>query len=725
MPKRLLLVFLFLFSAGPLLARKGESVAYYQQIFSLVVLGLIVGTGLLALNYNHKHNYKGDLSLLAYSLRNKVVQLALFAAGLVALSSLVLPRAQLDTPYEMVEFGRQRGEPRIASLGYRDLAIRYPYVYDYHYEYIAATYERDFWGTKSSIPNSKEEEESPHQHYSRMYSSRFPGYTDISLLGMGISEFYEGVYQHAIRQFRQMRNKDMPFRNLFMGRIHAHYQRSDSALIYYERELAAGTRPELVVPYLGAEYLRLDDVPAMRTLVDNRSFAAGMPLTFKRFLYTREADLAPYFAAILVDWWEGINLTGLLGGLAGLLVWILFLRRVDIYKQEKWFSLAGMVLLGGLCSFAAMPFYDFFQFELGFALTGKPLQDFAYSIIGIGFIEELVKIAPFLFVLRFTKLIRGPLDYILYASLSGLGFAFVENLLYFDQASIGIIHGRVLITSVFHMFATSTVAFGLVLGKYRYGGRQGLFFVLFFLFAAFLHGFYDFWLVNHAASSFFFLAYAVFIYATFQYASYINNCLNNSPIFRGRTTLDMNQLATYLLRSLVLVLLFEYMALNFAYGVEVGNAALFRSLGMGSFMMFFVVLNLSYIDIVQGEWFVLRLWNFGSRQNYNKAIGRRVTLTAARPGSILTPLFPLRGEVIARIKLQADNRYFLVQFDRPASLGKHELEYVLIKSREKDVVIEPGQGTEVAMIVFRGKHALSKRKKDRGDFKLLDYAVVN
>ena len=242
--------------------------------------------------------------------------------------------------------------------------------------------------------------------------------------------------------------------------------------------------------------------------------------------------------------------------------------------------------------------------------------------------------------------------------------------------------------------------------------------------AALFHGFYDFWLLNQRASTFFFLAYLIFIASTFLFASYINNSLNNSPIFRGRVVLDTNALAIYLLVALVGVLLFEYVCLALVYGVQIANPALFRSLGMGGFLMFFVVLNLSSIDVVQGEWFGSRLWNFSSRQNFNRAIGQRVTLSPARINSIFARYLPVQGEIIARLKLRNDNRFFLLEFDEAIHIGNHHLDHILIRSRDKHTVIEPGLKTEVAVVIFRGREALLRARKDGRDFKLLDYAVV-
>ena len=91
---------------------------------------------------------------------------------------------------------------------------------------------------------------------------------------------------------------------------------------------------------------------------------------------------------------------------------------------------------------------------------------FKGGVFGIGVIEEFVKFVPFLIILKFTKIINEPIDYIMYASLSALGFAFVENFNYFDDGSINIIHSRALTASIAHMVFSSLVVYGLILAKY-------------------------------------------------------------------------------------------------------------------------------------------------------------------------------------------------------------------------------------------------------------------
>ena len=74
--------------------------------------------------------------------------------------------------------------------------------------------------------------------------------------------------------------------------------------------------------------------------------------------------------------------------------------------------------------------YDFFDYSLGFKKSGEVVNDLFYCVFGIGLIEETVKIIPFLLMLKFSRQINESIDYVIYASVSALGFAFMENLIY-------------------------------------------------------------------------------------------------------------------------------------------------------------------------------------------------------------------------------------------------------------------------------------------------------
>ncbi len=728
--RKLLLLCAALLPALPALAAGsyGDWVNYSQSIMSVTILLLIVIAGGMALRFSYKQSYRGKLNFWGYAINNPLVQLVGGAIALVLLVNLLMPDPYSDNDHDRARFAKYRQMPNLAEDAHQRLSQRYPYILPYHFEYISAHYQQEEWVTNDGEADIAPGDVNPVMAYSQMGRERSPYLKDISRLGIGMCEYYEYSFDIAMDQFRAIQTKYMPYRNLFMGRIFLLKHQLDSAEYHFRREIAIGQSGDLATVALAQmvyTYER-DSLAKMKRLIDDPALSAQVPLFLKRFVHTKNAELLPYLAAVVADWWVHIQWIGLLGALLGTLVWMLFLRRIDALGAEPWRPVLGVFVGGAIFSFLALILYDFVRWDLDFYLSnnGAVGHDFLYCVLGIGVIEELVKIIPFLLLMQFTKRVDSPVSYLLYASASALGFAFVENLMYFDAGHIGIMHGRVLVCNVFHMFATSTIAFGMMLGRYRFGKLQWPFFFLFFLLAALMHGFYDFWLINETVGLLVFLTYSLFIYATFQYAAYLNNALNQGQVFRGRSILDPGKLAVFLTVGLVGILLFEYFGLSIVYGATLGNYSLIRSLGMGSFLMFFVVLNLSNIDMVQGEWIWIRLWNFGTRTTYNRAIGQRLRLLPKIKDSILNAMLPASGEVIARVSLNGDNRFFLFQFDQALELNGFQLEYVLLKARQDGEIPEPRQGVEAVVMAFRDKEALIRRIKRKTDFKLLDTVQI-
>jgi RsiW-degrading membrane proteinase PrsW (M82 family) len=728
--RKLLFLSAAMLAALPVVAadRSAGWVNYSQSILSATILLVIVIVGGMALRWNYRHSYRGKLPFWHYTIRNTLVQLTAVVIFLVVLVNVVVPNPYSKNDHDMAAFAKYRQMPHQAEESYRRLSERYPFILDYHFEYISAHYQREGWASKDGEVDIASDQVNPVMAYSRLGFERNPYLKDIARLGIGMCDYYEYSFDIAMYQFRGIQTKYMPYRNLFMGRVYLARQQLDSAEYHFRREIALGVVPEPATAAL-AQMLYVyeaDSTDKMIRLMQDPVLGPQVPLFLKRYAYTKRAELFPYLGAVVADWWDNLQWIGLLGALLGTVVWMLFLRRIDTMRRESWLPIITVFAMGAAFSFLGLILYDFVRWDLGFDMSddGAVGHDFLYCVLGIGVIEELVKIIPFLLLMQFTKRVNSPVSYLLYASFSALGFAFIENIMYFDAGHIGIIHGRVLICNVFHMFATSTIAFGMMLGRYRYGNLQWPFFFLFFILAALMHGFYDFWLVNETVGLLVFMTYGLFIYATFQYAAYLNNALNQSEAFRGRNLLDPQKLAVFLTVGLVGILLFEYCGLSLIYGAAIGNYSLIHSLGMGSFLMFFVVLNLSNIDMVQGEWIWIRFWNFGSRIAYNRVIGQRMRLLPKLKDSILATLLPASGEVIARVSLNGDSRYFLFQFDKAPILNGFPMEYVLLRAKKEGEIPEPSSDVEAVVMAFRDKEALLRRNKRKGDFKILDTVQI-
>ena len=116
---------------------------------------------------------------------------------------------------------------------------------------------------------------------------------------------------------------------------------------------------------------------------------------------------------------------------------------------------------------------------------------FAYSVLVIGFVEEMAKFLPFVLVVLRFRAFDEPLDGIIYASFIALGFATVENVQYsqFLQAPEAIARGFA--GPLVHIMFASVWAF--YTGVAHLNGKNVLGTGLAWLaLAALLHGIYDF-----------------------------------------------------------------------------------------------------------------------------------------------------------------------------------------------------------------------------------------
>ena len=134
---------------------------------------------------------------------------------------------------------------------------------------------------------------------------------------------------------------------------------------------------------------------------------------------------------------------------------------------------------------------------------------FLFAVLGIGLIEEGVKLIPFLaVVLRFREF-DEPMDGIVYASFIALGFAAVENLHYLQFLTTGAAYARGFAGPVVH------IVFASIWGYYigRAWLRQSRVIptaVAALAFTALIHGIYDFAVIGLPQPG---MAFAAFLIA--------------------------------------------------------------------------------------------------------------------------------------------------------------------------------------------------------------------
>jgi len=140
------------------------------------------------------------------------------------------------------------------------------------------------------------------------------------------------------------------------------------------------------------------------------------------------------------------------------------------------------------------------RFDAVALADSNPLGLLAYSLLAIGPIEELAKMLPFLLVVIRLKAFDEPLDGIVYASFIALGYAAVENYHYLDYLTVFESYARGFAGPVIHILFASIWAYWIT--RAWLAQKSVILPALYgFLWAAGLHGLYDFMVLRYPVTA--------------------------------------------------------------------------------------------------------------------------------------------------------------------------------------------------------------------------------
>ncbi|MDC3309080.1 PrsW family intramembrane metalloprotease [Crocinitomicaceae bacterium] len=243
---------------------------------------------------------------------------------------------------------------------------------------------------------------------------------------------------------------------------------------------------------------------------------------------------------------------------------IFFYRKIDIFEKEKLSHLFIVFFLSGiLLHLIGEPIIYYRDTHLG------GINDsFIRLFIGVGLFEEILKIIPVLLILRFRPLkkmnmINEPIDFIIYSSVSALGFAFFENIQYIDQYSNteNIVAIRSLLPLLVHTIFSSLIGFGLFCT--RVTKDRGYFFIYLFI-ASLLHTLYDIGLISYVPEIVqTFAFYAVLAGSVTYYGELIHSMLNISPFYNEEKRNDINGAFKFLLVIIVGVFILDLIHMTY------------------------------------------------------------------------------------------------------------------------------------------------------------------
>lgn len=274
------------------------------------------------------------------------------------------------------------------------------------------------------------------------------------------------------------------------------------------------------------------------------------------------------------------------------LVWAVFVRKLDAFETESWLPIIAVFLMSCVSLFLVFPMSNAIN-GFGFDLNGEVWNDFLYCCIGIGAVEELVKLIPLLIIIRFKKIVNEPFDYIVYASVSALGFAFVENTLYIQSSELYAINGRALMASVAHMTFTSTIGYSLMIARYSKLPFKRWYVLGGFVLASAMHGFYDFWLINPTAQSYAALSLLFFLLTIHFWFTLKQKAINASFFFDEAFEWNNDRLQYFLIVSLLCIWSVSVIAVGLFHGSQNAIDFAYSQAFSYGFLIFYLAFKLT------------------------------------------------------------------------------------------------------------------------------------
>lgn len=431
--------------------------------------------------------------------------------------------------------------------------------------------------------------------------------------------------------------------------------------------------------------------------IRDKRFIETLSFAEQRYIYFKTDQWYNYFEVITTKAFFEVEFMAFIAALVISILWMLFLRSLDVFNKEKWRDIIMVFLIASLMTHLCLLGYDYFHHTLNFGINGQGFNDFLYCTVVIGLSEETVKLIPWLLFLLITRKAKEPYDYLLYASVSALGFAFVENFTYLENP--GNITVRSIMSTVGHMFDASIVAYGFVLGRYKAKGRimKVLYPLGGFIAGCIAHGFYDFWLISPSFSGMHIITVVFFVITVHIWFNFLNNAINNSPFYVARSFNPLMQL-DLLSVGIVSVMILEYVLVNYRYGTDQANARVVRMGWSVPVFLSYVTVLFSEFKLVKGRWKKFRFnWgraigffgNFGrlsdhrtsDRYGYESYEGLELRLFVQKSNRYVADKFPISGRCLGFVTVSDIDNWTLFEITSEFNYPGYRNDKVIIRTK--------------------------------------------
>lgn len=402
--------------------------------------------------------------------------------------------------------------------------------------------------------------------------------------------------------------------------------------------------------------------------------------------------------------------------------WYRYLTWLDRFEREQFLWELLVFIAACASTFHTFPLTDIVVGALDLRLDGDHVNDWWYSVIGIGLVEESVKLLPLVLLMLFTKQADEPFDLILYASICALGFAFVENTLYLLRTDLVAVGGRVLYASVAHMFFCSIVAYSMAMARHR-GRSLVLFGALGLVLASVAHGFYNYWLLSpgrpHILTMLFFLG-SIHLWVAMK-----NNLINLSPHYQVEMRPQPTMFRYRIINALLAIFGFTYVVKFLTEGIGPADALLEAQGGNMGAMLLYLAISFSSFRFVPGyiaplqpkgvPWrFLFPVLHWG-----DDLTGRRLLLripekrSDARHYMALHTMLPLEGLFTQRVFMEDDQDWYLFRPDKPIPFDGAEGNALLIRPHQVNDTIPDDRYVVVVVMAFHRTPVITDARVQR------------
>ena len=298
----------------------------------------------------------------------------------------------------------------------------------------------------------------------------------------------------------------------------------------------------------------------------------------------------------------------LLAALISATMWIDYFRRIDVFEREKIGPLVIALLVGCITPFICLYFYSLFH-KIGFHENGNFINDIIYSVIGVGLNEELSKIIGFVIVLSiFKNRINEPIDILIFAGVTAIGFSMIENFKYFSLYGIKIITPRTFYSSLEHIINTTIIVYGFYRYKLFNKGNHFINILVSSSVAVASHGLFDFFLMDTFLGYFTaFFSIIIYLIGINFWIQMLNNANNYSDFFDYTKINYSNRIFYRLLFWYSITILITFLNNVFVSNIKDSILHFLFALASDGFLFLVVMLRASRFKIYRKKYFEVRI----------------------------------------------------------------------------------------------------------------------